>query len=188
MPLGKGVITTDQAAVDPDLRPITVGFHLLEGDVEAAEHAQGAGRPGAVLLDGDGHTASRTVLLLRWRDLEEAHEHVGSFENDTAVFEVSAPDLAIAIGKAQMQMNTRWGKSALEGDDLELSGKGGGTSLSRAGKRGGLQIPHHAEHETVRDFLPGNLFETAAYIGTGVEMNRQNAHQAVALSCSEGPH
>lgn len=95
------------------------------------------------------------------------------------MLEVAAPDLALAIGQAQVQVHALGRHGALQGDDLQVALQHSGLGLARAleGRLG--EVAHHTQHEPGGAGLGPQLLEAGAQIAARSEMQRQGMHGGI---------
>jgi hypothetical protein len=104
------------------------------------------------------------------RVIKKTHQQIGAFEHQGAVLEMTAPDLTLGIGEAQMEMHTLGSQGALQGDDLKLAVEHRGLPPARALECRLRQIADNAQNKTRSALLAGELLEAAAHIAAGFEM------------------
>ena len=99
---------------------------------------------------------------------------------------MAAPHLAIAIGKAQVQVDPVGRHGALQGDDLQIPLKDGGPGAAGALEGGPGEVPHHTQHKSGGALLDRQLLQAAAQVAAGAKLQRQGAHRRVQLGVQRG--
>jgi hypothetical protein len=89
---------------------------------------------------------------------------------------VPAPDLALAIREAQVEVHTIRGECALESDHLKIALENRGLRLAGTLEGRLAEIAHHADHKTVQPLLGGVGLQAAVQIAACIEVERQGTH------------
>ena len=101
------------------------------------------------------------------------------------MLEVAAPNLAVTIGEAQMEVHALGGDGSLQGDDFQLTAEHRGLIASGAGKGCFAEVADNAQDKTFGLLFLGQRLKAFAKVGTRTQVNRFGLH--AVQGCTQAP-